>query len=160
MPDDNDIPPPKDELPYHTSIVINRHYESGQREPVACFDFRIDGHIKTTGEATFLQGRMLAQAAARVFARVLAPELASPLTCDHDWHDDPAVGNLLCLKCSLTRVRPDPIVQRINQIQQAAGDTLAPETATLMELAKEAQLTGEMPDLSRLRQPADLPCCQ
>lgn len=80
MPKEDDIPTPKDELPYHTSIVINRHFTGGRIEPVVCFDFRIDGHIKTSGEATFLQGRMLAQAAAKVFSRSLAQELADGLT--------------------------------------------------------------------------------
>lgn len=54
----------------------------------------------------------------------------------------------------------DPVIRRIDEIQQAAGDTLEPETVKLMELAKEAQRTGEMPDLSCIRQPFEAPCAQ
>lgn len=57
-------------------------------------------------------------------------------------------------------VSNDPVVRRIDEIQQAAGNTLAPETVTLMELAKEAQITGQMTDLSILKQPTDQPCSQ
>ncbi|WP_395735243.1 hypothetical protein, partial [Prosthecobacter sp.] len=53
----------------------------------------------------------------------------------------------------------DPVVRHIDEIQTAAGDTLTPETITLLELAKEAQSTGQMPDLSRLNK-HEPQCCQ
>ena len=45
-----------------------------------------------------------------------------------------------------------PVIESIRGIQSAGRDTLCPEALLLLSLAVEAQVSGRMPDLWRLRQ--------
>lgn len=144
------IPPPKDKLPTKFEVVIFRRcsHDASFCESIAAVRIREDGHVSVYGKAADIANAWTplidsAAAVGRTVARAAMKgafdeALLSPLP------EQPA---------------QDPVVRRIDEIQQAAGDTLAPETATLMELAKEAQSTGQMPDISRLNahQPK---CCQ
>lgn len=139
MPDP--IPTPKDELPITDWLSVRRCKPGNLDVQILTAAIRADGFVVLDGRREDIARAYLALcSAARACGQALARiEMAAAF--------DAVI------------VASDPVVRRIDEIQQAAGDTLAPETVTLMELAKEAQATGQMPDLSRLND-HEPKCCQ
>lgn len=155
MPDTDPetISPPKSELPTKFEVVVYRRcaHDAAFCESIAAVRIREDGHLTVLGSAEEVANAYtpLLDAASKV-GRTLARAAMKGA------FDEAMVAPLTEQPTATT----DPVVRRIDEIQTAASDTLAPETITLLALAKEAQTTGQMPDLSKLNQPTDLPCCQ
>lgn len=145
MTEPETIPPPKSELPITHSIVIKDHRLEPDCGILCQVVIREDGFVAVLGgnpgEIT-LAWKPLMEAAAAVGRRVARNGFKDAME-----------------EALVKTPEASPIVRRIDEIQAAAGDTLAPETTTLLELAKEAQATGQMPDLSRLNA-HEPPCCQ
>jgi hypothetical protein len=136
------IPPPKSELPTTDRVRIMRCNPGGLDTLQAHVFIREDGFVTIEADdRTALARSYLALcAAARACGQALArAEMREAFE-----------------EASLVT---DPVIRRIDEIQHATADTLTPEAGKLMELAKEAQRTGEMPDLSRLN-PHESKCRQ